>query len=126
MTDQPPQKGATRVCIIVAALTQRLIGALQRLQKCVGGLRGTGHNLMNMMMTTFQYREAERQPLVCSLEDREIMEIFNLMVDVQLVQHELQTRHELACKFGRRKLPAAKLHRDLFNRRRELAEHRVA
>ena len=43
------------------------------------------------------------------------MEILDLMVDVELVEHELQPRHKLARKFLRRKLAGAEMGGDLLD-----------
>ncbi len=77
-------------------------------------------------MVAFQHVKAARQPRIGGAEDREIMQILDLMMNVELVQHELQPRHELAREFRGRKLPGAKLRRDLLNHRRQLAKHGVA
>lgn len=82
MTDQPLQKRATRICVTIAASSQRIVLGLQRLQERVGGFRGAGHVLMNMMMIPFQDHKAPRQPRVCGAEDGEIVPIFNLVMDV--------------------------------------------
>jgi len=54
------------------------------------------------------------------------MQVFDLMVDVELVEHELQSRHELACELLRRNLACAEKCGDLLDRCRQLAKHGVA
>jgi hypothetical protein len=40
---------------------------------------------MDMVMVALQYIEPSRKPLVSRAEDREIMEVLDLMVDIELV-----------------------------------------
>ena len=47
-------------------------------------------------MIAFQHVEAARQALVGGAENREIMQVLDLVVHVELLQQELQPRHELA------------------------------
>ena len=71
---------------------------------------------MDVVVVALQYIESSRQPIIGRAEDREIMEILDLMVDVELVEHELQPRHELARKFLRRQLAGAEKRGDLLDR----------
>lgn len=77
-------------------------------------------------MVAFEYIKPTRQARICRLEDREVMQILNLVVNVELVQHELQPRHELTREFDGRKLPGTKLRRDSLYHRRQLAKHGMA
>ncbi len=63
---------------------------------------------MDSVVIAFQDVEAARQPLVSSAEDREVMVVFDLVVDLELRQQELQPRHEDAREFCRRQPPLAK------------------
>src|SRR5262245_32599870 len=81
---------------------------------------------MNVMVIALQYVEPPCKPVVGSAEDREIMEALDLMMDVELVEHELQARHELARKFLRRKPGRAEKPGDLLDRGRQLAKHGMA
>ena len=81
---------------------------------------------MNVVVVALQNFETEAQPCVRGAKDREVMKVLDLMVDIQLVQDELQSRHELAGEFQGWKLAGTKLLRDLFDSRRQLAKHCVA
>src|SRR5262245_51852420 len=89
--------------------------SLQGLEQCIGRFRRTRHVGVDVVMIAFQHLESTRQAGVCISKDREVMQVLDLMMHVQLVEHELQARHKLADKFGRRNLSGAKLRRDLSN-----------
>ena len=55
---------------------------------------------MNVVMVAFQNIKSDGQPGVRSAEDREIVKVLDLMVNVELVQNELQPRRELARRTG--------------------------
>ena len=54
------------------------------------------------------------------------MQVFDLMMDVELVEHELQPWHELARKLLRRKRACTEKRGDLLDRSRQLAKHGMA
>ena len=54
-------------------------------------------------------RQIRGQPGVGSAENREIVKVLDLMMNVELRQYELQPRHELAGEIRRRKIAGAKL-----------------
>src|SRR5262245_27918600 len=81
---------------------------------------------MNVVVVALQNIEPPRKPLVGYAEDREIMKVLDLVVDVELIEHELQTRHELARKFLRRKPASAEKRGDLLDRAGQLAKHGMA
>jgi hypothetical protein len=81
------------------------------------------HAGMDMVVVAFQHIKPSRKPLVSRAENREIVEILDLMVDVELVDHELQPRHELARKFLWRNPAGAEKRGDLLDRGRQLASH---
>ena len=78
---------------------------------------------MNVVMVAFQNIKSDGQPSVRSAEDREIVKVLDLMVNVELVQNELQPRRELARELHGRKIAGSKLLGDLFNRSRQFAKH---
>ena len=44
---------------------------------------------MNVVMVAFQNIKSDGQPRVCSAEDRKIVKVLDLMVNVELFQNEL-------------------------------------
>src|SRR5512139_1187921 len=81
---------------------------------------------MDVVVVSLQHLEPARQPFIGHPEDRKIMQILDLVVNIELVEHELEPRHELPRKFLRRKLAGAKLRGDLLNRDGQLTKHGVA
>ena len=81
---------------------------------------------MDGVVVAFQHVEAARQPLVGGAENREIMQILDLVVDAELLQQELQPRHKLAREFGRRQRAVAELRLDGADHGGQLAKHVVA
>ena len=78
------------------------------------------------MVVAFQHVEAARQAFIGGTEDREIVVVLDLVVDVELRQQELQPRHELAREFGGRQAATAEVSFDHAQHIRQLAEHVVA
>jgi hypothetical protein len=76
-------------------------------------------------MVASQNIKSDGQPSVRSAEDREIVKVLDLMVNVELVQNELQARRELARELHGRKIAGPKLLGDLFNRSQQFAKHGV-
>lgn len=76
MPGKPLQQGRTRAGIIVAAPLQPFTAGLQSPQK-------------RMMVVAFEDVEAKRKSRVSAFEDREVVEIFDLMMEIKLVQQEL-------------------------------------
>ena len=60
-------------------------------------------------MVAVENIEAANQPLVGTPEDREIMIVLDVMMRVQLLQEELQSRREEAGEFTRADLVIPKL-----------------
>src|SRR6185312_4044872 len=81
---------------------------------------------MDVVMIALKHVEPARQTRIGGLEDREIVQVLDLMMNVELIQHELQPRHELTCELRGWKLPCPEVPRDVLNRRRQLPEHRMA
>src|SRR4029079_12536003 len=81
---------------------------------------------MDMVMVALQHIKSPRKPFVSCPENREIMQVFDLMMDVELIEHELKPRHELARKLLRRKLVGTEKRGDLLDCGRQLAKHRMA
>jgi hypothetical protein len=124
--DQPLEQHSARVRVIVAAMAQPVGIPLQRLQQRIRSFCRASHVAMDVVMIALQHVESARQTRIGGLEDREIMQVLDLMMNVELIQHELQSWHELTRELGGWKLPCPEVHRDAFNRRRQLPEHRVA
>jgi hypothetical protein len=89
MPGKPLQQGRTRAGIIVAAPLQPFTAGLQSPQKRIRGFRGARHIAMNVMVVAFEDVEAKRKSRVSAFEDREVVEIFDLMMEIKLVQQEL-------------------------------------
>ena len=70
---------------------------------------------MDGMVVTFQHVEPTGQAYVRRAKDRKIVQVFNLVVNIKLVEDELQPGHELAREFSGRKLPGTKLCRDVID-----------
>ena len=77
-------------------------------------------------MIAFQDVKAAHQPRVRHTKNREIVQVLDLMMDVELVEHELQPGHELPGEFGRRQGLVTKLRRDLLDCTRQFAKHGVS
>ena len=104
VTDEPFKQNSARIGIVVTAPAHRITATLQRVQQRIRGLGGARHVGMDMVVVALQNIEPSREPLVSRAEDREIMQVLDLMVDVELIEHKLQPRHELTRKLLRRKL----------------------
>src|SRR5215475_7610119 len=109
MPDEPFEQDRACLGIAFAAATKSIRIALQRLQQSVGGLCRPRHIAMDVVMVAFQNVKSDGQPGVRSAEDREIVKVLDLMVDVELVQNELQPRCELARELHGRKIAGPKL-----------------
>ena len=125
MSKQSCKKHSARIRIVIAAPAQCVGGRPQRLQEGVGCFGRSRHVGVNVVMIAFQDIKPSRQPRIGSLKDRKIVEIFDLVVNVELVQHELQSRHERTGELGGRKTSRPEAHRDIFDCGRELAKHRM-
>jgi len=124
--DQPLQEHSARICVIVAATAQSIGIPLQCLQQRIRSFCRASHVAMDVVMIALQNVESARQTRIGGPEDREIVQVLDLMMNVELIQHELQPRHKLTRELGWWKLPCPEVHRDAFNRRRQLPEHRMA
>ena len=80
---------------------------------------------MNVMVIALKHVEAKRKTRLRGFEYREIMQVFYLVMDVELVQHKLELGHELLRKFCRPKKPGSELRGDVANRNGKLAEHHM-
>ena len=69
---------------------------------------------MDVVMIALQHVEPARQTRIGGLEDREIVQVLDLMMNVELIQHELQPRHELTRELGGWKLPCPEVPRDVL------------
>ena len=78
------------------------------------------------VVVAFQHVEAARQPRLGGAEDREIVQVLDLVMHVELRQQELQPRHELAREFGRRQRALAELRLDRLDHTGQFAKHGVA
>ena len=81
MTGESFKQGRARVGVAVATPEHRLTAALQSAQQRVRGPGGARHVGMDVVVVALQYIESSRQPVIGRAEDREIMEILDLMVD---------------------------------------------
>jgi len=125
MPDQPFEQDRACLGVAFAAATKSIRIASQRLQQRVGGLRRSRHIAMNVVMVAFQNIKTDGQPGVRSAEDREIVKVLDLMVNVQLIQNELQPPCELARELHGWEIASAKLFGDLFDGCRQFAKHGV-
>jgi hypothetical protein len=86
MADQPFEQGAAGGRVVVAAAAQCLRLAGQRAQQRVGRFRGRRHVGVDGVVVAFQHVEAAHQPRLGGAEDREIMQILDLVVHIELRQ----------------------------------------
>ncbi len=126
MAQETAQQRAACVRIIIGHFPELFTAGLQRSQHYVGFFGGSFHIAMNVMMVTFQDIEAASKPRIRRSEERKVMKVLNLVMHVELVQHELKSRHELPCKFHGWHLPCREISAELPDRAREFAKHRVA
>ncbi len=73
-----------------------------------------------------QHVEAARQSRLGGTENREIMQVLDLVVHVELRQQKLQPRNEVKREFSGRQHTVAELRLDRLDHGGEFAEHGVA
>ncbi len=126
MADQPVEQCAARHGVVVAAPPQRIGIAWQCTQQGIRRFGGARHVGVDGVVVALQHVETARQALVGGAEDREIVVVLDLMMDVELRQQELQPRHELVREFGGRQPATAEVRFDHAQHVRQLAKHVVA
>ena len=125
VTPELSQQAIGRPRIGFAGLAQRVGMIDRRAQEGVRRLDRSSDRVVDRLMVAFKHVEAEREARLGRLKDREVVQVLDLVMRMELLKEELETRGKPGAEVLRGGAPLAEGRDRVVQRRADFAEHVV-